>query len=95
MQRASDILHENRGLNPQNFPERLADREQLRVTHWDEELSWTSDAIDCWNVPPKIDFEQMPQRVSRVVAQFYNPSATWTGNIPIVPHFQHIESVQY
>lgn len=77
------------------FPERLADREQLRVTHWDSELSWSIDGINCRSIPPEIDFEQMPQRVSRVVAQFYNPSATWTGNIPIVPHFQHIESTQY
>ncbi len=82
-------------MKDRGFPERLADREQLRVTHWDSELSWTIDGIDCRSVPPEIDFEQMPQRVSRVVAQFYNPSATWTGNVPVVPHIQHIESTQY
>ncbi len=76
-------------------PERLADREQLRVTHWDSELSWTVDGIDCRSVPPEIDFEQMPQRLSRVVAQFCSLSAAWTGNIPVLPHIQHIESTQY
>ncbi|DBA80459.1 TPA: hypothetical protein ACH3X2_007390 [Trebouxia sp. C0005] len=72
----------------------LADREQLRVTHWDSELSWTIDGIN-QSGPPEMGFEQMPKRVSRVVAQFYNPTATWTENTPVVPHFQHIESVQY
>ena len=89
------IFYLNPCLPEQAAPVILADREQLRVTHWDSELSWTIDGIDCQSVPPKMDFEQMPKRVSRVVAQFYNPTATWTETTPVVPHFQHIESRRY